>query len=66
MGIVIKMWIARDPSGMICLHKGEPTLNRGIEGWASEDWIVLNEENFPEVTFENSPQKVELKFVNNV
>lgn len=56
----MKMWIARDLSGAICLHMGEPICSDYGQGWISEEWIILNEESFPEVTFENSPMEVEI------
>ena len=56
----MKMWIARDPSGAICLHTEEPILSSSVMGWLSEEWFILNEDSFPEVTFENSPMEVEL------
>jgi hypothetical protein len=54
----MKMWIARDFNGDICLHTERPRLLETV--WHSDDWFFLNEDFFPEVTFENSPQEVEL------
>ena len=56
----MKMYIARDPKGIICLHLDKPTLRNDAIGWLSSDWIILDEDLFPEVTFENSPMEVEL------
>lgn len=55
------MWIARDFNGDICLHTERPRLL--VTEWHSDDWFFLNENLFPEVTFENSPMEVELKLI---
>lgn len=54
----MKMWIARDGSGLLCIHKEEPILIGTV--WDSNDWWNIDSELYPEVTFENSPQEVEL------
>ena len=59
----MKLWIARHPNGKIGLYKGKPTWYSGI---MSSNWIYgifigyLHPSSFSEVTFENSPQEVEL------
>ena len=64
----MKMWIARDEDGSLNLFDVKPQKEACFQG---EDyiWIVprrymnqimLNEKLYPEVTFENSPQEVEL------
>ena len=58
----MKIWIARDKAGKLYLYKQEPTLINGTFFY-DNDSLEINEENFPEVTFENSPQEVELKLV---
>lgn len=57
----MKFWIARDFDGKLALHTREPHCQ--FYTWYSGNEVVLNEELFPEVTFENSPQQVELKLV---
>ena len=65
----MKLWIARDKDGVICLYKDKPQLDIyywydvscGTNGCMAE----LSKDSFPEVTFENSPQEVELKLVIN-
>jgi hypothetical protein len=64
----MKLWIARDESGDLALYYLKPELNDldvlafyqpqkfGVE------YPICND-LFPEVTFENSPQQVELKLV---
>ena len=68
----MKLWIARDKDGGLYLYNYEPCKNK-ISGrftccikpkgeWSEE--YELNSHLLPEVTFENSPQEVELKLVN--
>ena len=59
------MWVARDEDGILCLYESKPYLDMDNE-WDSDDndYLVIDESQFPEVTFENSPQEVELKLVN--
>ena len=57
----MKMWIARDFNGDICLHTERPQLLKTV--WHSDVWFFLYENLFPEVTFENSPMEVELKLI---
>lgn len=60
------LWIARDRNGFIGLYKHKPTwvrINRFREDWNGDYMGLLDKDSFPEVTFENSPQEVELKLV---
>lgn len=68
----MKFWIARDKDedGSLCLYSKKPKLSEEDEGfWVCSqygifvDVIVLPSKDFPEITFENSPQEVELKLV---
>lgn len=58
----MKFWIARDEEGSLYLYDNLPEKSNGYfmpnRGYNS---IVLDDELFSEVTFENSPQEVELK-----
>ena len=55
------MWIARDGDGSLFLHLEEPYLVNWINDWDNDkDFMRLEDNAFPEVTFENSPQEVEL------
>lgn len=54
----MKLWIARDESGLLCVHRTEPILINRV--WDSDDWWAIDCDLFPEVTFENSPMEVEL------
>ena len=61
----MKMYIARDRSGELWLYQSEP-ICRNEDGsfypTCFEDCRLLDED-FPEVTFENSPMEVELKLI---
>lgn len=58
----MKLYIARDECGSLWIHRGRPKL--GTNGcWVSDDFWQLEERDYPEVTFENSPQEVELKLI---
>ena len=57
----MKLWITRDKDRMLIIHFYEPIID-GIE-WISLDYRGINEDMFPGVTFENSPQEIELKLV---
>ena len=52
----MKLYIARDESGKLYLHLQEPSLN-GNYFYSNDSWEI-DKEMFPELTFENSPQKV--------
>lgn len=59
----MKMWIARDESGAIFIHRHKPEQRKydrkGIV-WESTDYWQLYHRDYPEVTFGNSPMEVEL------
>lgn len=66
----MKLWIARDKDGYLCLYGKKPKLSEEIEGnWVCSQYddpvniIILPFEYFPEVTFENSPQQVEISLL---
>ena len=58
-------WIAIDKDGALSIFKNKPFLTSS--GWkvigGDELLFISDSDSFPEVTFENSPQKVELKLV---
>ena len=60
----MKLWIARDENGGLYLHFAKPTTDYGKCYFTSTRAVVISRELFPEVTFENSPQQVEIKLVN--
>lgn len=60
----MKMWIARDKDGTLALHESEPYCP--FNTWHNtnqEFYLDLDNNLFPEVTFENSPQQIELKLI---
>ena len=58
----MKLWIARDKDGTLALHESEPYCPYNTWHNCNQDWY-LDDDFFPEVTFENSPQMVEIKLV---
>lgn len=62
----MKLWISRDEDGFLGLYRTQPFLNkrdRYNEEWDGDYISPLPKSFFQEVTFENSPQEVELKLV---
>lgn len=62
----MKLWIARDLKGKIGLYKGKPRWCLGIMeyNWNYGGFIgYLNSSCFPEVTFNTSPQEIEIKLI---
>ena len=61
----MKLWIARNQYGSIYLFTKKPQYNATADEWKGYDFeqIELGVLCFHEVTFENSPQEVELKLV---
>ena len=60
----MKLWIARDQGtrnieGALFLYVNKPTSNGGI-WYGGKIFYTIDNRLFPEVTFENSPQEVEL------
>ena len=66
----MKFWIARDKDGSLWSYDDEPVL-RSENSWGVNPRLngetklakPLQDWYFPEVTFENSPQQVEIKLV---
>lgn len=60
----MKLWIARNKTGQLIINKKCPYYHRNLESWCGGEPIG-NFDNYilPEITFENSPQEVELKLV---
>ena len=66
----MELWIARYKDGFLGLFKEKPNwrknivLGIGIEDWYDGTFLsYLDSNEFPEVTFENSPQKVKLELI---
>lgn len=59
------IWIARDYDGSLYVYRKKPLHNGGKTFIAqSSQWWRINKNEYPEVTFENSPQEVELVIKN--
>ena len=65
----MKVWIARNEDGDLMLFENKPYYHDIYGFWydvfempIADD---LNSTLFPEVTFENSPQEIELKLITN-
>lgn len=58
----MKLWVARDEDGDLYLYEMEPirAFDYFYSSYAS---IKIDKNLFSEVTFENSPQEVELKLI---
>ena len=56
------MWLARDKDGGVYCYTYEPIKNESIKKFLStsgeSDYCKLFEEDFPEITFENSPVEI--------
>lgn len=58
----MKLWIARNRNGNLHLFTDKPEIITNGYYFGAND-CIMNNNLFPEVTFENSPQEVELKLV---
>ena len=60
----MKMWICRDKIGVrLTLYSEPPIWIESFGAWCKGYVSDLPIEEYPEVTFENSPQEVELKLI---
>jgi hypothetical protein len=60
----MKMYIARDKKGdRLTLHSESPIWFEDFRVWGKGYMADLPRREYPEVTFENSPQEVELKLI---
>lgn len=59
----MKIWIARDKTGTLAIYKDIPAkCEYGFLPF-NNSYITINRNLFPSVTFENSPQQVEIKLI---
>lgn len=65
----MKLWIARDLNGDLNLYAKKPVLNYYdsiyYDGDMEDQYLSIDKNLFPEVTFENSPQLIELNGFGN-
>lgn len=61
----MKLWIARNTDDTLVLFQSKPILGPDFiwKELLNEDCMYIEEYLFPEVTWENSPQQVELKLI---
>ena len=65
----MKLWIARDFDGDLNLYVKKPLLHYidqiyyTIVSDMGDDYLNIDKDLFPEVTFENSPQQVEINLI---
>ena len=58
------MWLARDKKGNLTVHRKKPFLKGNgwwtsdKDAWTEDALFIDNENEFPEVTFENSPMEI--------
>lgn len=67
----MKLWIARDFDGVLNLYVTKPSLDSNdnmyyADSDMEDDYLNIDKELFPEITFENSPQQVEIKLINKL
>lgn len=65
----MKLWIARTKGGFkkgyLAIFKSKPLYIGYVNEWVDYfGGMYISNEEFPEVTFENSPIEVELKLIN--
>ncbi len=61
----MKLWIARDFDGILNLFVDRPLLdsNDGVYDVDDYNYLNIDKDLFPEVTYENSPQKVKIEII---
>lgn len=63
--MIMKLWIVRNKTGELIINLKCPYYHKHLESWCGGEPIgYFDNYMFPEVTFENSPQEVELKLIN--
>lgn len=62
----MQLWIARDKNRTLTLFQEKPELSKYDPIWQdsyNRGHMTIDQFLFPEVTFENSPQRVKIKLV---
>lgn len=54
------MWIARDSNGTLVLHLQKPIRNYFCNDWEADDFLEIDANLFPELTWNSEPLEVEL------
>lgn len=58
----MRFWVTRNKSGTLVLWFNKP-VKQGDTWYSNDGFFILDPDQFPEITFENSPRMVELKLV---
>ena len=60
----MELWIARTKSGKLGLYLFKPLYSNTYDLWICKFGVlIVDKKMFPEVTFENSPKRVEIKLL---
>ena len=60
----MKLWIARESDGELYAYETKPSYDKFDDNWYGDGkWFYMDIHLFPEVTFENSPQKVKIELI---
>ena len=59
----MSVWIARDKDGELCLYKSKPWRCVYDQFDCDDIFLPMDEDMYPEITWENSPKEFELKAV---
>lgn len=60
----MKLWIARDRDGILRIYDNEPKVDKRKQEIISiGGYYDININLFPQITFDNSPQQIELKLI---
>lgn len=63
----MKFWIVRDYDGTLGLLDGDKKPRVILGEWIpNKNYYSIDRRLFPEVTYDNSPQEVELKLANKI
>lgn len=63
----MKLWIARNTDDTLVLFQSKPILNDDLD-WEevlNEDYMFIPDYLFPQITWENSPQRIKLELIKN-
>lgn len=56
------MWIAKDKNGWVNIFQNKPVADaKGFFQVDDENWCSVDQDLFPELTFENSPKELVIK-----
>lgn len=60
----MELWIARESDGELYAYETKPSYDKIDDNWYGDGkWFYMDILLFPEVTFENSPQKVKIELI---